>query len=335
MRNSVLKSTVFRGLLLASCLSALCAWGEGEEVLSDLHIQQRYPWNGKVDITFTVNGEAGQGYEIFLAATTVNWDGETVPLPVSTVYQQGKTVADGLVVSNGVQHLVWDAGTDVPRVKYDDVTLEVRAEIWSDSVQLWENGPYWAKCNVGASKPEEYGYYFWWGDTVGYRWKNGSGWDAVDGSRTGFSFYDCPTYGKSTSQLQSDGWIDATGNLVAAHDAATAHLGAPWRIPTDAEWDALLGNCDTEWTTKNGVYGRLVKGRGTYAGKSIFLPAAGYGDGSDLGSLGSYGRYWSSTPNSGSSYDAWFLRFGSGYFYRFDDDRYRGRSVRPLRGFAQ
>ena len=35
-------------------------------------------------------------------------------------------------------------------------------------VQLWENGPYWAECNVGAAKPEDYGYYFWWGDTVGY-----------------------------------------------------------------------------------------------------------------------------------------------------------------------
>ena len=23
-----------------------------------------------------------------------------------------------------------------------------------------ENGPYWAECNVGATKPEEYGYYF-------------------------------------------------------------------------------------------------------------------------------------------------------------------------------
>ncbi len=36
-------------------------------------------------------------------------------------------------------------------------------------VQLWVNGPYWAECNVGAITPEEYGYYFWWGDTVGYK----------------------------------------------------------------------------------------------------------------------------------------------------------------------
>ena len=35
-------------------------------------------------------------------------------------------------------------------------------------VQLWENGPYWAECNVGASSLEDDGYYFWWGDTVGY-----------------------------------------------------------------------------------------------------------------------------------------------------------------------
>ena len=41
-------------------------------------------------------------------------------------------------------------------------------------VQLWENGPYWAECNVGATNPEEYGYYFWWGDTVGYTRSGGT-----------------------------------------------------------------------------------------------------------------------------------------------------------------
>lgn len=41
-------------------------------------------------------------------------------------------------------------------------------------VQLWENGPYWAECNVGASAPEDYGYYFWWGDTVGYTRSGGT-----------------------------------------------------------------------------------------------------------------------------------------------------------------
>ena len=206
----------------------------------------------------------------------------------------------------------------------------------SGGVQLWENGPYWAECNVGATKPEESGYYFWWGDTVGYK-RVGDRWDAVDGSRTGFSFNDknCPTSGKDKAQLRVAGYIDATGNLTSAHDAATAHLGAPWRMPTDADFVALIKNCDTEWTTCNGVAGRLVKGKGAFVGKSIFLPAAGYGRDSYLSSAGSHGIYWSSTPRLDYSNNAWYLYFISGNFYRRSISRYDGRSVRPLRGPVQ
>ncbi|MDO5317232.1 MAG: hypothetical protein Q4G65_01270 [bacterium] len=216
-------------------------------------------------------------------------------------------------------------------------------------VQLWENGPYWAECNVGATKPEEYGYYFWWGDTVGYTREGGTydsswprytdvTWVSSTGTRMGSSPFDystCPTYNKSNSTLQSQGYIDSTGNLVAKYDAATAHLGAPWRMPTSAEINALINNCTTTWTTRNGVYGRLVTGKGAYASKSIFLPAAGGGLDSSLFYPGSYGYYWSSTPYSGGSDYAWRLAFNSGDFYRDDLSRYIGQSVRPLRGFAK
>ena len=135
---------------------------------------------------------------------------------------------------------------------------------------------------------------------------------------------------------QQAGYIDSTGNLVAAHDAATAHLGAPWRMPTSAEIQALVENCTTTWITTNGVYGRLVTGKGAYANRSIFLPAAGYGFGSNLDFPGSNGYYWSSTPNSDHSYAAWGLYFYSG---NFAPDRYDhrccGRPVRPVRGFAE
>ena len=131
--------------------------------------------------------------------------------------------------------------------------------------------------------------------------------------------------------LQSEGWIDATGNLVAAHDAATAHLGAPWRMPTDAEFAALTNNCTTTWIT-NGVHGRLVTGKGAYADRSIFLPAPGYGSGSTFGNPNLRGYYWSSTPDSDNSYKAWYLDFNSSLFQR---DTYYGRqyglSVRPVR----
>ena len=145
-----------------------------------------------------------------------------------------------------------------------------------------------------------------------------------------------PLTGKDDSALQSEGYIDidATGNLVAAHDAATAQLGAPWRMPTDEEYDDLFYYCDWTWTTKNGVHGYEVRGRDDYASNSIFLPAAGYGYDSNLYHTGSYGGYWSSTSDSSASNDAWSLYFGSDSFDYFDLSgcyRYDGQSVRPVR----
>lgn len=158
-------------------------------------------------------------------------------------------------------------------------------------------------------------------------------------SRTGASFSfsggNCPTYGKTTAQLQSAGYIDATGNLVAKYDAATAHLGTPWRMPTDAEFAALINNCTTTWTMRNGVYGRLVTGKGAFSTKSIFLPAAGFGDDSYLYGPGLYGDCWSSTPYSDDSGFAWCLSFNSGKFRRDSSGPDYGFPVRPLRGFAK
>lgn len=106
-------------------------------------------------------------------------------------------------------------------------------------------------------------------------------------------------------------------------------------MPTDAEFAALINNCTTTWTTRNGVYGRLVTGKGAFSTKSIFLPTAGNGNDSDLYGPGSYGSYWSSTPSSDSSNIAWDLYFTSGYFDRNYRNRYDGFPVRPLRGFAK
>ena len=60
-----------------------------------------------------------------------------------------------------------------------------------DGVQLWQDGPSWATTNIGAEKPEDYGYYFWWGDTVGYK-REGNAWVATDGSSSNFQFYNDP-----------------------------------------------------------------------------------------------------------------------------------------------
>ena len=207
-----------------------------------------------------------------------------------------------------------------------------------DKVQLWEGGPYWATRNIGAEKPEDAGYYFWWGDTIGYKWENEQ-WVATDGSSSGFPFnYDnaqIETYGKDVATLQSAGWITADGILASQHDAAQVQWGGSWRMPTDQELQDLVDNCEWTQTTVNGVNGYNVRGRGDYAANSIFLPAAGYGNGTSLYISGSYGDYWSSVPYSGYSYGSWSLFFYSSDHGTVGYDRYYGRSVRPVQSPAE
>lgn len=205
----------------------------------------------------------------------------------------------------------------------------------SVGVQLWRGGPYFAECNVGATMPEESGYYFWWGDTLGYK-RNGNSWEAADGSKTSRMFYpeDCPIAYMPITTLKSEGWIGNDGNLVAEHDAATAYLGSPWRMPTRAELEKLVNEtCKKEWTNQCGVAGWRVTGvTPGYTDKSIFLPAVGYGlEGSFLDGVGELGNYWSSTADL-SDPVAYILRTTSSQFNYSRANRYFGFSVRPVRG---
>ncbi|MDR1756740.1 MAG: hypothetical protein LBR65_07280, partial [Culturomica sp.] len=99
---------------------------------------------------------------------------------------------------------------------------------------------------------------------------------------------------------------------------------------TSDELDALLATDKVinVWTTLNSVNGRKFTDK--ISGNSIFLPAAGsrYYDGS-LYSTGSYGRYWSSSPND--SFIAWNLYFDSSYVDRNYYGRRNGGSVRCVR----
>ncbi len=335
--------TVVRTAILMALMSASVTCVAADVTATAVTAQQRHPWNGKVDITVTFTGTSNDVVNAVCNFVATNSSTHTA-LNVAHM-----TVIDG-AIGSGItwqRQFVWDAVSDVGAVKIEDVTLAV--EVLLGGVQLWENGPYWAECNVGATKPEEYGYYFWWGDTVGYSantnnatWKDywdGVKWTSITGilmDNSPFSSSTCSTFYKHPSQLQTAGYIDSTGNLVAAHDAATVYLGVPWRMPMDTEIDALISNCETTWTTHNGVLGRLVSGKGAYASKSIFLPAAGYGNNSTLCCPdGSCGNYWSSTPLPTSSENARGLYFDTGHcFGGSENSRYYGQSVRPLRGFV-
>ena len=170
------------------------------------------------------------------------------------------------------------------------------------------SGLKWRSMNVGASKPEDYGNMYAWGET------------------SPKTSYTSSNYKYGSNDIYGDG-VGKTGKkvLIAEDDAATANLGDGWRTPKISEWKELLNNCTWTWTTRNGVNGMEVKGSN---GNSIFLPAAGY-FGSSLTNRGTMGSYWSSSYGS----DEWAQAFE---FMRTDTslaliDRCIGRSVRPVK----
>lgn len=325
----------YKRLLLAMVLMPMMTLA-GEVKVTGVAAKQRYPWNGKVDIVVTFTGVSNDLDVTEFTFTAANGTTREA-LPIVNLSRNGSAVASG---TGWMRRFVWDAAADLGEVKIEDIILTVDAFA---GVQLWENGPYWGSCNIGATKPEEYGYYFWWGDTVGYKYVDGR-WDAADGSRSGFSFggENCLTYNKNVSQLKTEGIVDQEGNLSAAYDAASAHLGAPWRMPTNEELMALMQNCDRTGVWMNGVSGMLIKGRGEYATKSIFLPHADYS--TRISDAGKEGYYWSSTPDL--EFEDQFsavLNFAGRSFYVGTPDgpaygyyrRYCGMTIRPVRGLVK
>ena len=224
----------------------------------------------------------------------------------------------------------------------DEVTYYVRAyainqkgtaygaEIsFSTPKRLFENGyeyidlglsVKWATCNVGANKPEDYGDYFAWGETepksTTYNWITYKGCRGSNDTQTKYC------------TRSSYGTVDNKTTLELSDDAARANWGGSWRMPTRAEQDELRNNCTWRWTTQNGVNGYKVTSKSN--GKSIFLPAAGYRHGNSLSDAGGEGYYWSSSLDTGSSYNADGLHFLSGNVYRIIIYRYYGQSVRPI-----
>ncbi len=161
----------------------------------------------------------------------------------------------------------------------------------------------WATCNVGASKPEEYGDYYAWGET---------------NTKSSYKEDNCTTYGKQMN--------DISGN--PQYDVARKKWGVTWRMPTKAEMLELINSCTCQWTTQNGVKGYKVTGPN---GNHIFLPAAGYRYGSSLIHAGGSGNVWSSSPDgSHLDYGACHLLFYGGYESVDSYYRYYGRTVRPI-----
>lgn len=168
----------------------------------------------------------------------------------------------------------------------------------------------WASCNLGATKPEEYGDYYMCGSVTPNN-------DTVcDLAHTPFN-----------NEHKSD-WFDGDV-LTPEYDAAYQATGGKAHIPTKAEWDELMVNTTNEWTTENGVYGRKFTSK-IDSSKYIFIPVSGYRCDSSFSNQGYYGYVWSSSLYSVSTDYAWCLYFGPYYCYIGMNYRFGGFTVRPV-----
>ena len=168
------------------------------------------------------------------------------------------------------------------------------------------SGTKWACSNVGANKPEEYGGYYAWGET-----------EEKD-------YYDEDTY----KYYQNGNYVDLGSDIAGTqYDVAHVKWGGSWVMPSERQLEELRYNCNYEWTSLNGINGKVFIGSN---GGSIFLPASGNRWDDNLSDVGTGGDYWSSTQYPSYSNRAYGLIFDSGFADRYYNLRSNGLTVRPV-----
>ena len=168
---------------------------------------------------------------------------------------------------------------------------------------------YWGTCNLGASKPEETGKFFAWGDTSPKEWYD---WQH-------YQWYDDGNNIIKYNTLAKWGQVDNLTALTTGpdgDDAVSATVGGKWRMPTDDELYEIAAystSTDIQWTWTEDYNGTKVNGfivssgKEEYAGNSIFLPVAGRYEGNQYLEKGTSAGYWSSSLNTDSPRSAWAI----------------------------
>ena len=175
----------------------------------------------------------------------------------------------------------------------------------------------WAKYNVGATSPEEYGGYYAWGEIE---------------EKT---YYGTNNYKYST--LSNDGYW--TGSYIGAdisgtqYDVAYVQWGEGARMPRITEFEELINNCTYQHTTYKNIVGVWFTGPN---GNKLFVPMAGSRFWDEYESQGYDGLYWTSNYYELTSKYASCLELDGGDIGELDiwiyhDRKYIGNSIRPVK----
>jgi len=195
------------------------------------------------------------------------------------------------------------------------------------------SGLKWAARNLGANSPEQPGDYYAWGETAPKEdygtdtYKYFKGVTLEGGSREHRLTKYC-----TDAELGLNGFTDGKKQLEPTDDAATVRLGAPWRMPTEAEAEELLAGCTWTKETINDI--PCLRATSKTNGKSIVICVSGFMSGTINDTRGTMTMLWTSTLYSGEcDRGVTFLELGKetfnpavGYGFRF-----LGLPIRPVR----
>ena len=97
------------------------ALASGAVDVTGVSARQRWPWNGLVDVDFTVSGAESDG-----------WGGPRFHIDVTAIYNGGKTAyartfATEPVATVGVNRVTWNFGVDYPETAASNLTVSVTA----------------------------------------------------------------------------------------------------------------------------------------------------------------------------------------------------------------
>ena len=208
------------------------------------------------------------------------------------------------------------------------------------------SGLKWAAWNVGATKPEESGLYFAWGEDKGYVVTSGTPIDAsngvynaiiknADGSETtkrfASGYTDYKHYDSATSAFTKYNETDGLQTLENKDDGCYLTEN-DMRMPTLADFQELISGTTQLWTENyngSGVNGMTFTSKTN--GNSIFVPAVGAVGSGMFGSFGLLGLFWSSSLSSSSVNEAFVLCFVSDYLNVDYGSRFGGYPLRAVR----
>lgn len=192
------------------------------------------------------------------------------------------------------------------------------------------SGTKWATCNVGASSKEEKGNLYAWGEVS---------------SKKLFSVanYFDSSYNKYTIKTK-------TSIIGTTNDVAYIEWGKEWCMPTRAQINELVNNCEWKAGDYNGRKGMIGKGPN---GKTIFFPTTGYGNENDIWYTDDEGTYLcgelcNPDKHNHNGYASFVIAdaenskraYCYSFSYRYGQptrissgcaQRYYGRAIRPVR----